>query len=594
MKTCLYSIVLCGGIIATARGAILLQDSFSYPDGVLTNVSGGAWRHAAGGTDQVDVQAGTVELTRSETEDVDAALGQSFPAASGGVIYARMSMRVLVPPAGANGNYFAHLDGGGARARLFVLTNGAPPGQFRLGISSGATSASGVWPIDLNTNEEYTVITRLTVSNATAALWVNAAVEDNSPVEALDAASAVTISRFTWRQDSGMGTLRVDDLVVATSFGEAWHGNEAPSLSSIADQQVVAGGSTVVNVIVGDAETNADDLDVSGEVSPPGALGLSFEGAGSNRTVTISMPESATEVSTVRLFVTDGVTTNSRIFQVTPVAPLLFVDDFGYADGPLLAGGAPWVHHSGSVTGQVTVAGGRVRLSSALTEDVSVLLPGGVVATNSGVTLYASLVLNFEQLPGSSGDYFAHFNTTGARGRLFANTANAAPGTFRLGIANGAAAPSEQAPIDLATNVNHRVVLRYDPAQARSKLWVNPASEQDFGVEATDSASPSAVGAFALRQDPAIGLIVVDSVRIGLTFDAVANAGASAPRLRVEPLAGAVRILWPATATGFVLQFTDDLGGTAWKQVGAEPFSNGMNHVVTNAGAPRRFFRLAR
>lgn len=593
MKTFLYSIALWGGIV-TAHSAILLQESFSYPDGTLTNVSGGAWRHAAGGTDQVDVQAETVELTRSETEDVDAALRQSFPAASGGVIYTRLRVRVLVPPAGANGNYFAHLDGGGARARLFVLTNGAAPGQFRFGISSGAAIASGVWPTDLNTNEEYTVITRLTVSNATAALWVNVTGEDDSRVEASDAASAVSISRVMWRQDSGMGTLRVDDLVVATSFAEAWHGNETPSLSEIAGQQVVAGGSAAVNFIVGDAETSAAELEIFGDVSPPGTLGLSFEGAGSNRTAMISVPESATTLSIVRVCVTDGVTTNSRVFQVTPVAPLLFADDFTYADGPLLPDAAPWAHHSGSVTGQVIVAGGRARLSSALTEDVSVILPGGVFATNSGVMLYASLVLSFEQLPGSSGDYFAHFNTTGARGRLFANTANAAAGAFRLGIANGATTLSEQMPIDLATNVNHRVVLRYDPAEARTKLWVNPASEQDFGVEATDSASPSAVGAFALRQDPAIGLIAVDSIRIGLTFGAVASAGESAPRLRVEPVAGAVRILWPATATGFVLQFTDNLSGTAWEPVVAEPSSNGIDNVVTNAGAAQRFFRLAK
>jgi hypothetical protein len=273
------------------------------------------------------------------------------------------------------------------------------------------------------------------------------------------------------------------------------------------------------------------------------------------------------------------------------VPALLFGDDFGYADGGLVSNGtSPWLHHSGSATGQLAVAGGKVILSGAQSEDVSVLLPGGPFSTNSGVMLYVSLVVNFEQLPGSSGDYFAHFNTTGGRCRLFANTANAGPGKFRLGVANGANTLSVQADSDLSTNTDYRVVLRYDPAAATSWLWVNPAFETDPKAVAADATAPVSIAAFAFRQAAAIGVMKLDDLRIGLTFTSVVTIPAA--RLRIESLPDGVRLSWPLNAAGFVLQFTDDLTSSNWQNMATAPFTIGNEHVITNSLTGRRFFRL--
>src|SRR5258708_5386041 len=107
MKVLLFSLVLCGAC-ASASADIVLSDIFNYPDGALTNVSAGKWRHTSGGADEVNVTNGVVELTRSETEDADASLAASYSASSGAALYARFSLFVFSPPAGANGNYFAH------------------------------------------------------------------------------------------------------------------------------------------------------------------------------------------------------------------------------------------------------------------------------------------------------------------------------------------------------------------------------------------------------------------------------------------------------------------------------------------------------
>ena len=590
MKTLLCSLLLA--TVSDAMAAILVTDSFAYSDGVLTNVSNGAWRHASGGVDQVDVEGGRVTLSRSETEDVEASLSTSYPASSGAVLYTRFSLFVLSPPAGANGNYFAHLDGGSARARVFVVTNGAATGRFRVGIAAGASTASAVWPVDLNTNEIYTILTRMVVSNAHSTLWVNPISNSDPFVSAVDSATGSSLNRFAWRQDSGMGTLLVDDLVVATSFEEALLGNEMPSISPIADQQLAIGGGTATfPFTVSDAETAPEALDTFARVVPSEALEVSFGGGASNRTLSVRALSDEPGQATVTVLVTDGVTTNSRSFGVTMVPALLLADDFAYFDGALVSNGMPpWLHHSGSVTGQLAVAGGKVILSGAQNEDVSVLLPGGPFSTNSGVMLYVSLLVNIEQLPGSSGDYFAHFNTTAGRCRLFANTANAAPGKFRLGVANGANTLSSQTDRDLSTNTDCRVVLGYDPATATSRLWVNPSSETDESVVATDAASPGSITVFALRQAAAIGVMKVDDLRIGLTFASVVTSPAA--RLRIERLPDSVRLSWPLNAAGLVLQFTDDLTSSNWQNMATAPFTVGNEYVITNSMTGRRFFRL--
>src|SRR5882724_8698069 len=157
MKTFLSLLILCAAC-TSANAAIILSDNFTYTNGVLTNASAGKWRHTSGGTDEVNVDTGRVELTRSETEDVAASLAVSYAASGGATLYSKFTVFVFSPPAGANGNYFAHLDGGSARARVFAVTNGAAVGKFRLGIANAATTTTNIWPVDLNTNQTYTVL----------------------------------------------------------------------------------------------------------------------------------------------------------------------------------------------------------------------------------------------------------------------------------------------------------------------------------------------------------------------------------------------------------------------------------------------------
>ena len=95
-------------------------------------------------------------------------------------------------------------------------------------------------------------------------------------------------------------------------------------------------------------------------------------------------------------------------------AALLLNDSFNYPDGPLVTvSGNLWVHHSGSVTGEVTVTSGRVLLSEANTEDVNALLAGQPYAASGATNVfYASFTVKFTTLPSGGGAYFAHFKNS--------------------------------------------------------------------------------------------------------------------------------------------------------------------------------------
>ena len=593
MKTFL-SLLMLGGMCAGANATLVLSDSFTYANGVLTNVSAGQWRHTSGGLDEVNVSNGAVELTRSETEDVASSLAVSYLASSGTALYSRFTVLVLAPPTSANGNYFAHLDGGSARARVFAVTNGAAAGKFRLGLANGSTTASVIWPVDLHTNQTYTVVTRQSISTATARLWVNPASDLDASITAGDVAAATGANAFAWRQDSGLGTLLVDSLVVATSFGEALSGNESPALSDLPDQQVVQGASTAaLPFTVQDAETSASALTVFAQAANSNlAPGIVLGGSGPNRTVTVTTSGTQTGSTALTVFVTDGTTTNSDSFTLTVIPSLLLLEGFDYVNGPLISPTTNhWSHQSGATTGQVQVVEGKIILSSTFTEDVSVELLGGPFATNSGVQLYASFVLNFSRLPSAGGDYLAHFNNTGARGRLFVGTAGAGAGKFRVGLANGAASVSESLATDLATNVNQLIVLRYNLATGISTVWANPRFETDPSTNATDVAAASALSTFAFREDPGIGTCTVDNLRLGLSFASVLSAP---PALRLDLLPAAqVRLRWPVEASDFSLQSSTNLGVAPWQDVLPPPVITGGENVVTNASsAPATFFRL--
>jgi hypothetical protein len=231
----------------------------------------------------------------------------------------------------------------------------------------------------------------------------------------------------------------------------------------------------------------------------------------------------------------------------------------------------PWVRHSGTANdskevtyagnGALAAAGQRYQVNQNNTDDVHRLFDP--VSTNGYIsgTLYASFIVSLINLPNNpQGSYFAHFQdlTTNVaaefRGRIFAVTTNItglsigqpAPGTYRIGIANnqgdfsgGVGGPTKVVPLDLATNTDYQVVLRYDIDDVLCAVWVNAVSESDtvsFSGNASDSGAVSnALAAFSFRQTTGEAVLDIRNVIVGLSFTDVVTNAAAIPVIARQP-----------------------------------------------------------
>jgi len=248
--------LLAGYALATvflgARGLsdVLLTDDFSYPDGPLQEVTRGIWTGHSGTENQVDALAGRVELTSSESQDVNSLLaGQPYDTANASAIFTKFIVRFSSLPS-VTGSYFAHFNTTGFRARVWAQASEAVPDTFRFGISSVAANApTSVFPADLFLNTDYVVVTRLNLVDGLTTLWVNPASENDLAVFS-DAGPPVIVSSYAFRQSPGMGEMSVDELVVATRFEEAIQNvsdiQRAPAITAQPESQTAVEGDTVV------------------------------------------------------------------------------------------------------------------------------------------------------------------------------------------------------------------------------------------------------------------------------------------------------------------------------------------------------------
>jgi hypothetical protein len=222
-------------------------------------------------------------------------------------------------------------------------------------------------------------------------------------------------------------------------------------------------------------------------------------------------------------------------------AQVYLQENFNYPDGRLAdQPGAGWTIHSTGAT-PLNVVSGAVFVhqpdGTSSREDAYHLLTenGTPVAfpSTDPIALYARFDVTFSALPsGPLGSYFAHFRTDAGSqfyGRVGANVANAAPGTFRLSLANAAwsATAGVQWAQDLSLGVSYTVVERLDFATKTSTLWLNPVDESSPSITATDSITWSGnLSSYALRQGTSPGAagaegpgdITVDNLVVARTF----------------------------------------------------------------------------
>lgn len=217
---------------------------------------------------------------------------------------------------------------------------------------------------------------------------------------------------------------------------------------------------------------------------------------------------------------------------------LILSDNFNYGTNLATVGasGSPWANHSGTA-GTSLIWTNQLRVTFSGTEDINAPLFGAPYTTNDLGSLYASFSLSCYQFPTLVGGYIAHFRGTNSGAatdfgaRLWVSATNTVvTNSYRLGIGNGTLADafSGQFARDLASNEVVKVVIRFTPSTGDSTLWLDPASESDPSVTATDigtATRPNAfnVFTFAFRQGGGHGAHLIDDLKVGTTFNDVAG-----------------------------------------------------------------------
>jgi hypothetical protein len=214
-------------------------------------------------------------------------------------------------------------------------------------------------------------------------------------------------------------------------------------------------------------------------------------------------------------------------FAWSSQAAIILSNSFAYADGPIVtvSAGSPlgvWTNHSGSTALEIIAE--KANLSFSKSEDVNTTIP----EVSSG-KLYASFIVNFSELPSTTGGYFWHFKDDGTfnfRARVFAASAGAASGAFRLGIAGGGNTYNTIAK-DLELNTDYKVVVRFDVDTRVATLWINPNAEDTVVDTATAPDVPAAltISSVALRQATGIGTLTFDDLLVGTEFADVTEVG---------------------------------------------------------------------
>jgi hypothetical protein len=215
-------LVLGGG---TLCGQMIVADSFNYPNGPIVGAPGSPWVNNYLPTDEANVVAGRLFLTQAESESVRVNFASQV---STGLLYASFSVTFTGLPS-EQGNFiafFRQTSVDNLRARVWVRTNNAAAGKFRLGMKAFNSPPDEI-PTDLSLGETLRLVVRYNVTNHNSTLWINPTNEADTTLR-VDSVGlpglAVGVMHFGFLQTSnfgnagGMGSLFVDDLKIARRF----------------------------------------------------------------------------------------------------------------------------------------------------------------------------------------------------------------------------------------------------------------------------------------------------------------------------------------------------------------------------------------
>jgi len=234
-------------MVCSLQAQPLMQESFSYANGPLTNVAAGIWNwhSGSGGALTLDAVDGRAFVNQPDgsggRDDYNRSIGASYDPAVDNTtqLYLGFTVNFSALPFSSGtataGSYFAHFKastvGSEFYARIGANQEGATLDTFRMAIANESWNTDNTveFPLDLSLDTDYKIIVRLDLSTDQSTLWVNPVDENSTSVTALDPigwAAGTVIDQFALRQGTsgstgGPGSLYVDDVRFGTTFESA-------------------------------------------------------------------------------------------------------------------------------------------------------------------------------------------------------------------------------------------------------------------------------------------------------------------------------------------------------------------------------------
>ena len=393
--------------------------------------------------------------------------------------------------------------------------------------------------------------------------------------------------------------------------------DEPPVISDITATNTLLNVAVDVPFTVGDGETAATNLVVSGVIADSStnilaSVSLTSEPDGTNRTVTVTPVTGASGVGVVTLSVTDeatNTTSSSFAVMVLPTPDTVFYDSFDYPlNGRIIDdSGGFWIRRNSSAQNIVfrvspldTAAWIRPKSGA---DGAAARMAGAPYRPGEGAVLYTKFTATWTDV----GDIPVVGDSTGAFLLLGANSTatvdtlgelgtatNGAPGgTFRVSVSNGENIFSPLTTSDLSLETPYTVVMRYDVDTAQATVWVDATSESDPGMDATDTQGPENTSYVHLRQNLNMGNIYIDDLTVVAVLPPVLTA-------ITPPSGGSLDVFFTAGASDTPSDFIVEGSGTVsgpYGPVSASVTSLGgadFKATVTGVSGDENFYRLKR
>ena len=224
---CCLAIAACLAMTPVVNGQFFTE-SFDYPDGDLTVVSGGLWARHSGGkppANVIQVVNGEAVVVAPGDQDDNRQIGMEMGPTDIWFYAVRFTVSQF-EMANINQDYFIHFrpEGFGFRARLAPSPPTDPDNfdySFQVWASSGDDGMTD-WDGDFSYGDEVIAVVRWENETGVATLWINPVDESSTSVmddELPDAMEPIT--SIALRQDSGTGSVvNIPVLSVGDNFAD--------------------------------------------------------------------------------------------------------------------------------------------------------------------------------------------------------------------------------------------------------------------------------------------------------------------------------------------------------------------------------------